>query len=308
MTVYTSLVIEGGGSKNIAALGALYFLKNQGYLDYITNYAGTSSGAIICTLLNMGFDPKEIFNVVFDGQVNKTIRNNFFRWGYNLFKKYGVNNPRKVNKLITNLFVSKGFSKNVTFKELFNKTHKNLVLTGTNISRQKIMYFHHHSTPDTRVIDAIRISMNIPLYFTKLKHNGDYYVDGFLLMNFPLHYFDEQNGWLCNDSTEIPSRLGSTTPNNKTLGIMTLDPDESLDDSNLKINGISSYISAILNTMLNNIQHHHHTPSEIKERSIVIKLPFKVDPTDFQPSENTQTALLQVGFDTAQEYLSKIEK
>jgi predicted acylesterase/phospholipase RssA len=152
------------------------------------------------------------------------------------------------------------------------------------------------------VINAIRISMNIPMYFTKIQHNGDYYVDGFLLMNFPLYYFDEPSGWLPNDSTQLENYFQNITPNNKTLGIMTLEPDESLDNSNLVIDNLSSYVSAILNTMLNNIQQ-KYIKNDLQERSIIIKLPFKIDPTDFQPTTDTQQKLLQAGFDTAKEYL-----
>ncbi|ARR75037.1 putative patatin-like phospholipase, partial [Mimivirus AB-566-O17] len=224
--MYTSLVIEGGGSKNIASIGALDYLHNHTLLNNIVNYAGTSSGAILCILLVMNYTPKEIKDVVFNGTLNKYIKNNFFMNAYNLFNKYGLNNPNKVIKLMGKLFTNKGFSKNITFKELYHKTHKTLVITGTNISKQKIVYFNYLSHPDVPVLAALRITMNIPIFFTRIKHNGDYYVDGFLLMNFPLYYFDHPDGHLCNDSTELTDYFPTPTPNNKTLGIFTLDPDE----------------------------------------------------------------------------------
>lgn len=301
--MYTSLVIEGGGSKNIASLGALSFLEQQGLINNLSNYAGTSSGAIICTLLNMGFTSQEIFNVIFNGQVNKTTQSNIWMWFYNILKKYGIHNPHKVNKLITDLFKTKQHPPNITFKQLYQKTNKNLVITGTNITKQKIDYFHHLNTPNMPIIDAIRITMNIPLYFTKIQHNGDYYVDGFLLMNFPLYYFDEPSGYLCCDSTELDNHFQTTTPNNQTIGIITIDPDETLDNSNLQINNLSDYLTAILNTMLNNIQQ-HYLKNNFSQRTIVIQLPLKINPTDFQPPQNTQKQLLQIGFDTAHKFCS----
>jgi len=121
-----------------------------------------------------------------------------------------------------------------------------------------------------------------------------------------LYFFDEPHGWLCNDSVQLAEKFTgtpNTPPNtNTTLGIMTLDPDESLDNNNLVINNLSSYISAILNTLLNNIQQ-QYLKSDLKERTIIIKLPFKINPTDFQPTKLVSTQLLQVGFDTAKDFI-----
>ena len=56
------LVFEGGGAKGIAHAGtAVAFEQNQ-YFDP-QGYAGTSAGAIIASLLAVGYQPREIFNL-----------------------------------------------------------------------------------------------------------------------------------------------------------------------------------------------------------------------------------------------------
>ena len=56
--------------------------------------------------------------------------------------------------------------------------------------------FHLETTPNVAVADAVRMSMTIPLYFEALRFDGqafgqgDYYVDGGLFNNYPIHIFD----------------------------------------------------------------------------------------------------------------------
>jgi NTE family protein len=49
------------------------------------------------------------------------------------------------------------------------------------------------------VADAVRMSMSIPLYFEALRFDGqnfglgDYYVDGGVYSNYPIHVFDQES-------------------------------------------------------------------------------------------------------------------
>ena len=52
------IVCEGGGVKGIALLGAIYYLEEKGYT--FQNFAGTSAGAIVSSLLAVGYTGKEL--------------------------------------------------------------------------------------------------------------------------------------------------------------------------------------------------------------------------------------------------------
>ena len=57
-----NLVLEGGGVKGIGLVGAIEELENAGYSwDYI---GGTSAGAIVATLLAVGYTGKELYEIV----------------------------------------------------------------------------------------------------------------------------------------------------------------------------------------------------------------------------------------------------
>src|SRR5215470_10335105 len=57
-----NLVLEGGGVKGIGLVGAIEELENAGYSwDYI---GGTSAGAIVATLLAVGYTGQELYEII----------------------------------------------------------------------------------------------------------------------------------------------------------------------------------------------------------------------------------------------------
>jgi predicted acylesterase/phospholipase RssA len=63
-----------------------------------------------------------------------------------------------------------------------------MVVCGSNITKGKPEYFGVDTHPCMSVSLAMRISCSIPLIFTPVVFNGDYYVDAGLYSNFPLDY------------------------------------------------------------------------------------------------------------------------
>lgn len=58
MALKADAVFEGGGVKGIGLVGAVYEIKNAGY--EFENLAGTSAGAIVASLLAVGYKSEEI--------------------------------------------------------------------------------------------------------------------------------------------------------------------------------------------------------------------------------------------------------
>ena len=61
----TNLVLQGGGVKGIAYVGALEILDELAMLDKIENVAGTSAGAITACLISLRYTSSDIKNIVF---------------------------------------------------------------------------------------------------------------------------------------------------------------------------------------------------------------------------------------------------
>ena len=71
---YDTLVLSGGSTKGIIILGSLQYLYDNFYLSKIKNYIGTSSGAIICFLLAIGYTPIEIIVYICTHQLLEKIQ------------------------------------------------------------------------------------------------------------------------------------------------------------------------------------------------------------------------------------------
>ena len=71
---YDTLVLSGGSSKGIIILGALQYAYDNFLLNKVTNYIGTSIGAIICYLLAIGYTPIEIVIYICTNQLFEKIQ------------------------------------------------------------------------------------------------------------------------------------------------------------------------------------------------------------------------------------------
>jgi len=58
------LVLNGGGVKGIAHIGALKALEEYGYLEHITVLAGASVGALIISMFIIGYQPDEMWEFI----------------------------------------------------------------------------------------------------------------------------------------------------------------------------------------------------------------------------------------------------
>ncbi|XP_048758852.2 uncharacterized protein LOC125668600 [Ostrea edulis] len=110
---------------------------------------------------------------------------------------FGMYTGAKFKTWLRERFEELGFPRTVTFKELYEKNSKELCIVVTNISTQMEEYCHVKTTPDLEIVQAVRMSMSIPVVFedVRLMNNTGreaVYVDGGVLCNYPIFCFD---GW-----------------------------------------------------------------------------------------------------------------
>lgn len=208
---YTNLVLEGGGMKGIAYAGAFEVLDSLGLSGSIERIAGTSSGAMNGLMYSLGYTGKEI------RQINLTT--NFGKYNQvgipliggliRIKRTYGYYKTDRLIEDLGTIMQMRGFSKELTFSELYQakeagRNVKLLYLTGANLNDQKIEIFSHETYPSMRVLDAVRISISIPVYFEAVwmqpdgklieKRDADsttkVMVDGGILDNYPFYVFD----------------------------------------------------------------------------------------------------------------------
>lgn len=177
------IVISGGGLKGISFLGVLeYFQRHQQLkIKEVETFVGCSAGSLIAALLVVGYSVADIFKLIYDCDLEALAEPDVTL----LLSEYGVETGRRLLSVLTEMLRQKGYQADLTMKQLFEATGKRLVVSATCVGKG-LRYFDHFTSPDLSVLLAVRMSIAVPILFTPVKHEGDFYVDGGLLDNTPI--------------------------------------------------------------------------------------------------------------------------
>ncbi|XP_078684942.1 uncharacterized protein LOC144918260 [Branchiostoma floridae x Branchiostoma belcheri] len=208
---FENLVLEGGGAKGIAYIGACKFLEDAGIMPRIKRFAGTSAGAITATLLAIGLTSQEMLEELSEKNLLEVVLDT--RWtkmawipgmanvgkfidvitargacpGHEFMNWFGDILDRHLKKRHPSL------DKDVTFDQIYHVLGKELCIVAYNMNFHRESFFHVKTTPLVRVREAVRMSMSIPVAFQPYELGNIFtYIDGGLAANFPLYAFD---GW-----------------------------------------------------------------------------------------------------------------
>ena len=179
---FGTLVLSGGGIRGIAMLGSLTVLEEHKCLENIHIFAGTSIGALICSLLSIGYTAKEICQEMWNLDLNSLKHIDV----WNFFNNFGLDTGKKIIETMEMFFKKKNVDTNITFEQLNEKFEKVLIITGTQINEHKLEIFSYKTHPKCKIIEAVRISTSIPFLFASPKFENNYYSDGGILDNYPI--------------------------------------------------------------------------------------------------------------------------
>lgn len=213
-----NLVLSGGYVKVVSFVRSLAVLRGSGLLAQVRNIAGTSAGAVLGLLLAAGYSPEEMEAMLLSD--DSPLLRMFDHVNLQLdevlgaLTTLGVVDTARFEGVLRDLVLRKLGVESLTFLELSKRVGMNLVVTGSNISRGCLEYFCVDETPDMDVLLAIRISCAVPVLFRPVRFNGDVYVDGAVLNNFPMSAFssrpdDPQTLGLWIDDPPPPAESGS---------------------------------------------------------------------------------------------------
>ena len=181
MPVFTHLILSGGGLMGIVYIGILRYIYQERLDVSIKHVAGTSMGAYFAALFAMGVaiaDIEDDFK-----NVSRNIESFDIASILNLHSTLGISGG---DFLVTHL---KKYIGRMTFLDMTKKTGKNLVICATHAASMTPTYFSIDTTPHVCVIDAVKASMAVPLLVAPVKIGEDYYLDGGITHNSPLHLF-----------------------------------------------------------------------------------------------------------------------
>jgi predicted acylesterase/phospholipase RssA len=183
-----TLVLSGGSVKGIAQIGALHYMESHGILKNINTIAGSSVGAIVGTMFALGYRPIEIYNFFLHVDIDKFSNIN----AYNFFNKLGLDDGKRFTLICRKFFKAKFLSADITFAEFYKINKIKLIITGVCVNDKKVYYFSHETEPNMKIINALRISISIPILFTPRKYKDKVFIDGGCIDNYPISLFDHK--------------------------------------------------------------------------------------------------------------------
>ena len=325
---FTNLVFEGGGVKGIAYVGALEELDNRKIFKNVKRIGGTSAGAIVATLVALGYTREEMLKILMDLDFKKFLDSS---WGIlrdinRLKKDFGLYKGDYFRDWIARLIKEKTGSEDTTFermRKLAEPNFRKLYLMVTNLSTGFSEVMCEENSPKACIADAVRFSMSIPFFFAaKRSMRGDVYVDGGILDNYPIKLFDREKyltspkGGLKTDyykaeNTRFLEQHPTSSPyiyNKETLGFR-LDSKEEIamfrDQAEpvlRKIDDFFDFASAVVHCFIDS-QSNQHLHSDDWQRTIYIDT-LGVGTTDFSISRKTKEALVESGRKGVREYFA----
>ena len=179
------IVLSGGGIRGVAYIGVFMELDKRGFLKNIKEVLGVSCGAMFGFAHILGYTPIEMFSLgsSLDFSLLQNIDPDV---ALNYFITYGVDDGANLEKFLESLVKNKGFSKSITFQELYDKTSIYFRCYAVELNSSSLMEFSYKTTPNYKVLFALRASMCIPGYFTPISDDSKMYVDGGILNNYPV--------------------------------------------------------------------------------------------------------------------------
>lgn len=299
-------VFEGGGVKGISLAGAVRAAEMQGV--QFEQVAGTSSGAIIATLLAANYSGLDIKRIVENTPFSSFLKRSFIfnlkviSPALRLLVKKGLYSGEALEYWVSRLLEAKGVR---TFGDL---PDCKLRIVASDITNGRLLVLpedikiYGMDPKKLSVARAVRMSASIPYFFdpvvvryTKLHSslsikNKDkpqlqqaHIVDGGLLSNFPLWLFDKE-------------QAGRTNPI-PTVGFQMVGKN---DNEPHEIRGPLSMLEAIFETMM---QAHDERYIKKYARDRTVKIPtLGVRTTQFQLPEGMAEKLFKSGFQAANQF------
>ena len=219
---FRNLAFQGGGSKTFAYHGALPALEEHGILNQIERVVGTSAGAMLAAVVSFRLGAAETMAIYgtmdfsqmpgvvpHQNEESLGIVRRLVEPGWNRV----VGNVDAINRLIRKfgwyefgygyqwmeevIANNCGGNGRATFADFRARGFRDLHVVATNISTHEMFIFCAANTPDVAVVDALLMTQAVPLYFEALQFDGqqfgsgDYFADGGIVNNYPVHIFDQ---------------------------------------------------------------------------------------------------------------------
>ena len=285
-----NIALKGCGVKGILYAGSLSVLEEKGILQGVERYAGVSAGSIVALLPVIGYNAKEIYDLVnstdfksFEDHINPI----------QLIEREGIHSGNNLLAWVRQVITARGFQADATFRDLHNMGCKDLYVFACGLKSGNVKRFSNLDTPNYSVAQAIRASAGIPIFFETMQftvpeNDPEIYVDGGTVYNYPIDFYD---------------RFGSPS---ETLGLFPYNMSAPEPDRIMNKGNLLQFGKALFAAMLNSQD--INTLSDLSATERTIKLDsLGISATNFSLSDDQKIALYNSGRDATIKHFASLQ-
>lgn len=190
-------IFGGGAIRGVSYAGVLNALKKLNINP--TTIAGSSVGAVIGSLVAVGYDAQEIEEIFM--QVNfELFKDIHFGFGRDFALSKGEIFLDWLREKIESKYYGEDYIKGENSPVTFANLDKKFIVITTDLTNFKYKEFSKFTTPDVEIAYAVRISSTMPGLMKPVEENGSLLVDGDLQKSLPLWRLSDN---LCPENSRI---------------------------------------------------------------------------------------------------------
>jgi NTE family protein len=310
-SLQADLVLEGGGVKGIALVGAIAVLEEHGYRFH--RVAGTSAGAIVGALVAADTKSADMVKVMQKVDYRRfrdpSMLDRLGPFGKvaSLVFERGVYEGKYLTTWLGEQLAPQGVQSFGDLKledagadrALAPDRRYRLVVMASDVSNGRLVRLpwdyarYDCKADDVPVVDAVRASMSIPFFYepVRLRDNATgqdvCLVDGGLLSNFPIEVFD---------------RHDDRQPRWPTFGIKLSAQRDAAQGCEYQTRGLLGLTRALVGTMTSFHDRLHIDDPSVIARTIFVDT-MKVKATDFDLTADSANSLYESGRTAAETFL-----
>ena len=168
-------LVLGPASMGIYAfLGRLKSMEKS--LSDVREVSGSSAGSILALFWAMGMTVDEMIDVSLDVDISEFVKLNIGTF----FNKFGFVEMEPIRDKLVEICGC-----DPTFAQLKRKIY----ISAFCLNNSKTEYFSVDTHPNMKVIDAVCMSIAIPMIFASSEYDGKTYVDGGTMEEYPMNPF-----------------------------------------------------------------------------------------------------------------------
>lgn len=185
--IIKSIVVSGGGHSLLTFYGILKESNKNNFwkLDQIESLYGTSAGSILAIILALNIDWDILDNYLIN-RPWQSVFNISASSILSIYNNFGIFSTDFIIEIFKSLFLSKDIQPAITLKEFYELNHIDIHIYTTEIKSFEYIDISHTTHPNWKVLDAVYASCAVPLIFYPFKFENKYYIDGGVLIDFPI--------------------------------------------------------------------------------------------------------------------------